>query len=128
MTLKAEIGVPGLVKAQIEYIKNQIGFEDAIKRANAEKKNHATGYQGAASATGDRGAASATGKAGVALAAGYECKAMGALGCAICCVERGEWDGETYPIVAVKAAIVDGEKIKADTWYCLKNGEFVEVE
>ena len=200
MTLKAEIGVPGLVKAQIEYVKNQIGFEDAIKRANAEKENHATGnrgaasatgnrgaasatgdqgaasatgyrgaasatgnrgaasatgdqgaasatgYQGAASATGDqgaasatgnrgaasatgnRGAASATGKAGVALAAGYECKAMGALGCAICCVERGEWDGEAHPIIAVKAAIVDGEKIKADTWYRLQNGEFVEVE
>ena len=164
MTLKAEIGVPGLVKAQIEYVKNQIGFEDAIKRANAGKENHATGdrgaasatgvqgaasstgyqgaasstgyqgaasstgYQGAASATGDQGAASATGKAGVALAAGYECKAMGALGCAICCVERGEWDGETFPIIAVKAAIVDGEKIKADTWYCLKNGEFVEAE
>ena len=163
MTLKAEIGVPGLVKAQIEYIKNQIGFEDAIKRANAEKENHATGVQGAASATGylgaasatgylgaasatgyqgaasatgdqgaasatgDQGAASATGKAGVALAAGYECKAMGALGCAICCVERGEWDGETFPIIAVKAAIVDGEKIKADTWYRLKNGKFVEV-
>ena len=164
MTLKAEIGVPGLVKAQIEYIKNQIGFEDAIKRANAEKENHATGnqgaasatgyrgaasatgyqgaasatgnqgaasatgYRGAASATGYRGAASATGKAGVALAAGLECKAMGALGCAICCVERGEWDGEAHPIIAVKAAIVDGEKIKADTWYQLKNGEFVEVE
>ena len=191
MTLKAEIGVPGLVKAQIEYIKNQIGFDDAIKRANAEKENHATGdqgaasatgYQGAASATGNRGAASATGnlgaasatgyrgaasatgylgaasatgdlgaasatgylgaasatgyqgaasatgKAGVALAAGLECKAMGALGCAICCVERGEWDGETYPIIAVKAAIVDGEKIKAGTWYQLKSGEFVEVE
>lgn len=136
MTLKAEIGVPGLVKAQIEYIKNQIGFDDAIKRANAEKENHATGYRGAASATGnrgaasatgDQGAASATGKAGVALAAGLECKAMGALGCAICCVERGEWDGETYPIIAVKAAIVDGEKIKADTWYQLKNGEFEEV-
>ena len=163
MTLKAEIGVPGLVKAQIEYVKNQIGFEDAIKRANAEKENHATGNQGAASATGnrgaasatgyrgaasatgyqgaasatgdqgaasatgDRGAASATGKAGVALAAGYECKAMGALGCAICCVERGEWDGEAHPIIAVKAAIVDGEKIKADTWYRLKNGEFEEV-
>ena len=146
MTLKAEIGVPGLVKAQIEYIKNQIGFEDAIKSANAEKENHATGYQGAASATGDQGAASATGnrgaasatgyqgaasatgKASVALAAGYECKAMGALGCAICCVERGEWNGKTYPIIDVKAAIVDGEKIKAGTWYQLKNGEFVEVE
>ena len=53
---------------------------------------------------------------------------MGALGCAICCVERGEWDGETFPIIAVKAAAVDGEKIRADTWYRLKNGEFVEVE
>ena len=128
MTLKAEIGVPGLVKAQIEYVKSQIGFDDAIKRANAEKENHATGNRGAASATGDRGAASATGKAGVALAAGCECKAMGALGCAICCVERGEWDGNTYPIIAVKAAIVDGETIKPDTWYRLENGEFVEVE
>ena len=146
MTLKAEIGIPGLVKAQVEYIKKQIGFDDAIKRADAEKENHATGDQGAASATGYRGAASATGnrgaasatgyqgaasatgKAGVALAAGYGCKAMGALGCAICCVERGEWDGNTNPIIAVKAAIVDGEKIKADTWYQLKNGEFVEVE
>ena len=173
MTLKAEIGVPGLVKAQIEYVKSQIGFDDAIKRANAEKENHATGNRGAASATGDRGAASATGnrgaasatgnrgaasatgnrgaasatgdlgaasatgdlgaasatgKAGVALAAGLECKAMGALGCAICCVERGEWNGKTYPIVAVKAAIVDGENIRADTWYQLKNGKFVEVE
>ena len=137
MTLKAEIGVPGLVKAQIEYVKSQIGFDDAIKRANAEKENHATGnlgaasatgYRGAASATGNRGAASATGKAGVALAAGLECKAMGALGCAICCVERGEWNGKTYPIVAVKAAIVDGENIRADTWYQLKNGKFVEVE
>ena len=119
MTLKAEIGLPVLVKAQIEYVKDQIGFDDAIKRASAEKENHATGYQGAASATG---------KAGVAIAAGYDCKAMGALGCAICCVERGERDGESYPIIAVKAAIVDGETIKADTWYQLKNGEFVEVE
>ena len=27
----------------------------------------------------------------------------------------------------VKTEYVDGEKIKADTWYCLKNGEFEEV-
>ena len=136
MTLKAEIGIPGLVKAQIEYIKNKIGFDDAIKRANAENENYATGargaasatgYQGAASATGDWGAASATGKSGVALAAGVDCKAKGALGCAICCVERGEWDGETYPIIAIKAAIVDGDSIKPDTWYMLQNGEFTEA-
>ena len=145
LKIKAEIGIPGIVKAQIEYVKKKIGFDEAIRRANAEKENHATGnrgaasatgyqgaasatgYQGAASATGNRGAASATGKAGVALSAGNACKAMGALGCAICCVERGEWNGETYPIVAVKAAIVDGETIMPGVWYTLKNGEFTEV-
>ena len=81
----------------------------------------------AASATGDRGAASATGKSSVAVSTGINGMAMGAIGCAICLVERGEWDGETYPIISVKAAIVDGQSIKADTWYTLKNGEFVEV-
>ena len=28
----------------------------------------------------------------------------------------------------MKAEIVDGERIKPDTWYRLENGEFVEVE
>ena len=53
---------------------------------------------------------------------------MGALGCAICLLERGEWNGETCPIVSVKAAIVDGTIIKPGVWYTLKGGEFVEVE
>ena len=39
-----------------------------------------------------------------------------------------EWINGTYTPVAVKAEIVDGERIKADTWYELKDGEFVEVE
>ena len=86
----------------------------------------ATGNRGAASATGNRGAASATGKAGVALAAGRYGRAMGGLGCAICIVERGEFNGETYPIIAIKAAIVDGKTIKPGVWYTLKNGEFTE--
>ena len=132
----AEIGIAGLVKAAIEYTKT---------RAKEEPGGHATGNQGAASATGDRGAASATGnqgaasatgyqgaasatgKAGVALAAGFGCKAKGAIGCAICVVERGNWDGETYPIINIKAAIVDGDIIKADTYYMLINGAFVEA-
>ena len=33
-----------------------------------------------------------------------------------------------YIITDFKAEIVDGEKIKADTWYKLENGEFVEVD
>ena len=30
--------------------------------------------------------------------------------------------------VCVKTGYVDGERIKADTWYLLKDGEFVEVD
>ena len=87
----------------------------------------ATGYRGAASATGDSGAASATGKAGVALAAGLKCRAMGEVGCALMLVER-EWDCEDciHKIVNVAAVIVDGKKIKANTWYMLKGGKIVE--
>ena len=114
----AEISISGLVKAAIEYTR-----ERAVKEEGAS----ATGYRGAASATGDQGAASATGKASVAIACGIKGKAMGALGCGICLVERGEWNGEIYPIKHIKAAIVDGETIKPNVWYTLENGQFVEL-
>ena len=71
LTLSAEIGIPGLVKAQVEYVKAQCDFDNAIKKANAEKKTHATGESGAASATGESGAASATGWSGAASATGW---------------------------------------------------------
>ena len=88
----------------------------------------ATGNCGAASATGDRGAASATGKDSIALAAGRGCRAKGALGCWIVLAERGDWDGNSFPIVSVKAFKVDGVTVKADTWYMLVNGKLVEVK
>ena len=71
LTLSAEIGIPGLVKAQVEYVKAQCDFDNAINKADAENKNHATGERGAASATGERGAASATGEMGAAFATGW---------------------------------------------------------
>ena len=36
-------------------------------------------------------------------------------------------NNDSYDIKEWKAAVVDGETIKADTWYTLKDGEFVEV-
>ena len=38
-----------------------------------------------------------------------------------------EYD-DNYKPICVKAAQIDGEILKADTWYELKDGEFVEVE
>ena len=88
----------------------------------------ATGNQGAASATGNWGAASATGIGCVAIATGISGKAKGTAGNAICIVERGDWDGKNYPIKNIYSAIVDGEKIKENVYYMLKDGKLVEVE
>jgi hypothetical protein len=41
-------------------------------------------------------------------------------------VER-EWNGSEYEIKHIKAAKVDGDIIKADTWYMLVDGEFKEA-
>jgi len=101
------------------------GEQGAAQASGVRGAAQASGYQGAAQASGVRGAAQASGDYSVALAAGYEAKAKGKLGCAICCVEREDW--QTGKILAVKSAIVDGEIIKADTWYTLRGGEFVEV-
>lgn len=64
----------------------------------------------------------------VAIVTGRDSMAKGAPGCWIVLTERGDWDGTTFPIKEVKAFKVDGEKIKADTFYKLENGEAVEVK
>ena len=104
------------------------GNQGAASATGDQGAASATGNYGAASATGYRGAASATGKESIALAAGKDCKAKGALGCWIVLAERSEWDGNTYPIVSVKAFKVDGKSVKADTFYTLVNGEAVEID
>ena len=91
LTLSAEIDIPGLVKAQVEYVKAQCYFDNAINKADAENKNHATGERGAASATGESGAASATGESGAASATGWRgaASATGESGAASATGERG---------------------------------------
>ena len=138
ITLGAEIGVPGLVKAHIEYVKAHTTTEHTDpKLATAGDSGAATagdsgaataGFRGAATA-GFRGAAtsrgkSASGKNGLSVARGNGVKVKGGLGAVLVIVEEND---DNYDIAAWKAAVVDGEAIKADTWYTLKNGEFVEA-
>lgn len=69
-------------------------------------------------ATGDRGAASATGKDSIALAAGYGCKAKGAIGCWIVLAERGEWNGDTYPIKRLRHLKLTGKRLRLTHGIC----------
>ena len=118
IAVKAEIGIAGLVKAAVEY---------TMEKAISENSEHATGRQGAASATGEQGAASATGKESVAAALGIDSKAKGALGCWIVIAEWESDEKFNWHRKDVQCFKVDGENIKSDTWYKLKNGELVEV-
>ena len=87
------------------------------------------GNRGAATA-GDYGAATARGKAstgsnGLSVARGNNVQVKGGIGAILVIAEGME---DTYDIVDWKAVLVDGEVVKADTWYRLENGELVEVD
>lgn len=78
--------------------------------------------------TGHHAEASVQNENSIAIATGIQSRAKAGLGSAIVLVERTSWNGRDYPLNNIKAVIVDGEKIKADTWYTLENGEFVECD
>ena len=87
-----------------------------------------TGRLSAASATGDRSAASATGEESVAAALGNGSKAKGALGCWIVLAEWGIGEEFNLHRKDVQCFKVDGETVKPNTWYTLKDGRPVEVD
>ena len=105
------------------------GYQSAASATGDRGAASATGDRGAASATGYQGAASATGKASCAMSCGTDGRVMGAIGCALFAVERGDWDSKAkiHPIVSVAAAIVDGENIKPGVWYKCQGGKLVEA-
>ena len=143
----AEIGLSGLIRAGVKFILEKVDFKNA-KESNTGYQSAATntgnysaatntgdqsaatntGNYSAATNTGDRSAATVEGKNSVAIATGLQSKAKASLGSAIVVVERGEWNGNSYPLKAICSAIVDGEKIKADTFYTVKDGVFVEAK
>ena len=78
--------------------------------------------------SGDYAQIDSTGDDSVIMCAGNKSKAKAKIGSWITLAEW-EWSDKKnrYVPVCVKTEYVDGENIKADTWYQLKNGEFVEV-
>ena len=127
--IHTEIGLSGLISAGVKFILDKVDWGNN-KATNTGYRSAATntGDQSAATNTGNRSAASVEGKDSIAIVTGYDSKAKGAMGCWIVLTERGDWDGNTYPIINVQAFKVDGISIKADTFYKLKNSKPVEAK
>ena len=88
-----------------------------------------SGYSAKIGSSGDYAKIDSTGEDSVIMCAGNESKAKAKIGSWITLAEW-EWSDEknrNVP-VCVKTEYVDGESIKADTWYLLKDGKFVEVD
>ena len=129
----AELDIRGLVKAAVSFVKERCTNEcnaEPGKPATAGDSGAATAGDSGAATAGDGGAATARGKAsvgsnGLSVARGNNVQVKGGIGAILVIAEEGE---DTYDIVDWKAVLVDGEVVKADTWYRLENGELVEVD
>ena len=104
------------------------GYHSAATNTGYQSAATNTGNYSAATNTGNYSAAEVTGRESIAIVTGKDSKAKGGIGCWIVLTERGEWDGNVYPIKEVKAVRVDGEIIKPDTYYKLINGEVIPCE
>ena len=137
----AELDIRGLVKAAVSYVKERCTNEcNAEPGKPAVAGNHgaatagdygaATAGDSGAATAGNHGAATARGKAltgsnGLSVARGKNVQVKGGIGAILVIAEERD---NTYDIVDWKAVVVDGEVVKADTWYRLENGELVEVD
>jgi len=148
--ISAEIGLKGVINAGVRFVfdkcesatEENASGESGNAAASGERGNAAasgesgnaaaSGWRGNAAASGWRGTAVVTGFAGRATALGEQCLAVawgedslarGTVGNWIVVSERDD-DGN---IIDVKIAKVDGDTVKADTWYKLVNGEIMEA-
>ena len=128
----AKINIAGIIKASVDIIKNK-----------AEKESAASsGYKGNAASSGNCGNAVSSGYCGsaksyhqnsCAIAWGPESKASGVIGSHLVLAEwesNGEiyWREDTWTFKGATMIRVDGENIKENTWYGLRNGKVIEIK
>ena len=144
LTLKAEIGIKDLVKAQLEFTRKRAesgtaGGADSNLAGGADS-NLAGGDRSNLAGGADSNLAGGAwsnlaGGAWSNLAGGDSSLMVGRNGCkakggkdSVIVLTEWKWNAGKYTPVCVKAEIVDGERIKENVFYRLKDGEFVEVK
>ena len=125
----ARLSIAGLVKMAIDFTMSKVN-----KEAGSDERH------GFASATGYKGASSVSDPTGVAVAWGHEARAKGCKGAHLILSDwkyvgarysdgdyLDPYDKESWELTGAKMVVVDGEKIKEDTYYRCIEGEIVEV-
>lgn len=125
----ARLSIAGLVKMAIDFTMSKVN-----KEAGSDERH------GFASATGYKGASSVSDPTGVAVAWGHEARAKGCKGAHLILSDwkyvgarysdgdyMDPYDKESWEFTGAKMVVVDGEKIKEDTYYRCIEGEIVEV-
>ena len=150
--IKAELKLADIIKIGVEWLKD-ITSPSKVKTDIAKNDNGcdsakigssgyyaqigssgdyaqigSSGYSAQIGSSGYYAKIDSTGEDSVVMCAGNNSMAKAKVGSWITLAEW-EWNDEKnhYVPVCVKTEYVDGNNIKADTWYQLKNGEFVEV-
>ncbi len=104
------------------------GYSAKIGSSGDSAQIGSSGYSAQIGSSGDYAQIKCTGDDSVVCCAGYNSCASAKKGCWI---TLSEWkyskEKDRFVPTCVKTEYVDGEKIKEDTMYSLKDGEFVEV-
>lgn len=119
----AEIGLKGVINAGVRFVFDKCESATEENASGNLGNAAASGWSGTAVVTGFAGRATALGEQCLAVAWGEDSLARGTVGNWIVVSERDD-DGN---IIDVKIAKVDGDTVKADTWYKLVNGEIMEA-
>ena len=134
--IKAEIGIAGLFKAGVEWIKEKTNPETIVKETKGKGVGSSgdgaqigsSGYGAKIGSIGDGAKIDSTGEGSVVCCVGNDCTAKASVGSWITLAEwKYSFAKNRFVPVCVKTEFVDGERIKADTWYKLADGEFKEI-
>ena len=132
--IKAELKLADIIKIGVEWLKDITSPSkvkaDSLLIDNGERKNQigSSGDYAKIGSSGYSAQIDSTGTDSVIMCAGYKSKAKAKIGSWITLAEwvYCEEKGRHVP-VCVKTEYVDGENIKADTYYQLIGGVFTEV-
>ena len=131
----AKLSIKDIVKASVDFTMERVkkeggtnsGDNAQLASSGDNAKLASSGDYAKLASSGYSAQLASSGKDSVVMSAGIGGKVKAAVGNWIAIAEWEVKDSHYAP-VGIVVAKVDGEKVKADTWYKAENGQMVEVE